>query len=241
MNANHDPAPSMTSRTHQVRLRGRESRGEDAARPRRLRLRRRPLRRDERRHVRRVAPAVEAFRGRARRRSGRDRRVLDLAGGTGDLARAVRAARRRGGRRRAHRHQRRHARRRSRQARRPRHRAADGAVQRRSAAVRVAHLRRGVDRVRPAQRDAQGGGIVGNAARAASGRRLRGARILARRGAACTRVRLVQLQRAAALGTLDRQRRGKLSLPRRVDPRASGPGDAEAVDGTSRLRPGRLS
>ena len=91
-----------------------------------------------------------------------------------------------------------------RQAARPRPRAADRAVQRGSAAVSRPRVRRRVDRVRPAQRDAQGSGARRDAPRAAPGRRRDRARILARGGAARARLRLVQLQRAAAARPADR-------------------------------------
>ena len=79
-------------------------------------------------------------------------------------------------------------------------------------------------RIRAAQRDAQGGGARRDAARAEAGRRRGGARVLARLGAARARVRLVQLQRAAADRQARRRRRRELSLSRRIDPRAPGPG-----------------
>ena len=42
------------------------------------------------------------------------------------------------------------------------------------------------------------------------------------------------------LGQARRRRRRELSLPRRIDPDAPGPGGAQGDDGTSRLRPGRI-
>ena len=168
-------------------------------------------------------------------------RVLDLAGGTGDLARLFAARVGPDGRRRAHRHQRRDARRGPRQA--ARRGLALPTVQCNAEALPFPRpqLRLRVDRLRPAQRDAQG-----------AWRSPRCAACCARAASrSCSNSRASRAPLAPAydwysfnvlprLGQLDRQRRGELPLPRRIDPRAPGPGGAEADDGTSGLRPGRI-
>ena len=53
-------------------------------------------------------------------------------------------------------------------------------------------------------------------------------------------LRLVQLQRAAPDRAPGGEGRRELPLPRRVDPHAPGPGIAEVDDGTGGLRPGRI-
>ena len=58
-------------------------------------------------------------------------------------------------------------------------------------------------------------------------RRRAGARVLEGRRAAGAGLRLVLVQRAAAARPAGRRRRGELSLPRRVDPHAPRPGDAQ--------------
>jgi len=87
-------------------------------------------------------------------------RVLDIAGGTGDLALAFRPARgpHRGSL--AHRHQRCHARARARPAPRRRGARAHGAVRRRSAPLPLGSFRLRQRRLRPAQHDAQGNGVA---------------------------------------------------------------------------------
>ena len=168
-------------------------------------------------------------------------RVLDLAGGTGDLARlfAERVGSDRRGR--AHRHQRRDARRRPRQADRPRRRAADRPVQRRGAAVR-----------------AIAASTACRSPSACATSRTRNARLP--RWRACLRraaLRWCSSSRACrgplaplydwySFNVLPRaraarrQRRGELPLSRRIDPRASRPGGTEGDDGTIGLRSRRL-
>ena len=76
------------------------------ARARRLRFGRAEVRRHERPDVARPAPRLEGLRGRRRATCAPGDAVLDIAGGTGDLARAFAAAGRRARPRRPHRHQR---------------------------------------------------------------------------------------------------------------------------------------
>ena len=151
-------------------------------------------------------------------------RVLDIAGGTGDLARAF--ARKVGSRGMVVLTDINEAMLRPwpRPPARRRPGAADRAVRRRGPAVRRGQLRRGERRLRPAQHDAQGPRAGRDAARAAPGRAPAGARVLEGRRAAGQGLRLVLVQGAAADRQARRRRRRQLPLPGRVDPRAPRPG-----------------
>src|SRR5690606_5525444 len=220
------------------RLRAGAARREKGSGPRRFRLRRAALRPDERRDVVRPPPLVEgvhdrtdgleARRLRARRR-GRQRR---------SRARS-RAASRSDGARARHGYQPPDARARPRPLARPRHRR-----QRRlrpgrrgSAAVPRPHFPRRDDRLRLEKRDRRACGAQGEVPRAEARRPAARARVLAAAlGPARAALRRVLFPGPASDGAAHRPRCRELSLSRRVDPPASGPGNAEAHDGTSRFR-----
>ena len=219
---------SLDERIDALRLRAGPARREDAPRARRVRLGRAALRPDERPDVGGNAPAVEALRG---RRAGvrEGSRVLDLASGTGDLARQfaeragatgcvihtdINGAMLAAGRDRLLDTRDRASRPCNATPRRCRSRRAFDCV---SIAFGLRNVTRKERALAEMRRVLRPGGIalVLEFSRVAAPLR--------------ARVRLVQLQRATAAGQARRGRRGELSLSRRIDPRASGPGGAEEL------------
>ena len=235
------PGHIFDRRAHALRLRGGHAGREDAARARRVRLGRRPLRRDERPHVGRHAPAVEALRGRPRPACARAS-ACSTSRAAPATSRACSRARSGPSGTVVHTDIN-HA------------MLADGrdklidrglmlpTVQCNAEALpfRDAHASTCVvDRLRPAQRDAQGRGARGDAARAAAGRRrlvLEFSRVAPPLAPLYDWYSFNVLPR---LGKLVAERRRELPLPRGVDPRAPRPGGARADDGTGGLRPCRI-
>ena len=240
--AHRTPERRRDERPDPLRLRAGVAGREDAARARRVRLGRRQVRRDERPHVGRPASGVEALRRRrcpacvparacstspaAPATSRACSRSASVATGTvvhTDINGAMLAA--------------------------GRDKLLDEGivlptVQCNAEALpfRDRDVRLRVDRLRPAQRHAQGA------------RARRDARACCVPGGVALVLEFSRVARPLApaydwysfnvlprLGRARRERRGELPLSRGIDPRASGPGDAEGDDGTSGLRSRRIS
>ena len=235
-----DGESHVDERTHTIRLRAGDARREDAARARRLRFGRRQVRRDERPDVGRPAPAVEALRDR-----GRAPCVPASACSTSRAAPAISRACS------------------PRASARPAWWCTPTSTARcspkaaTSCSTAASRCRpssatprrcRFADRAFDVVSIAFGLRNVTRKERALAEMR----RVLRPGGAAL----VLEFSRVAAplapaydwysfnvlprLGKWIAERRGELPLSRRIDPRASGPGGAEADDGTGGLRPGRI-
>ena len=160
-----------------LRLRhGRRERQGDA-RARRVRLGGAALRPDERPDVARPAPRLEGLHGAVANVRPGDK-VLDIAGGTGDLARAFAGKVGAAGDRRPHRHQRGHAAHRPRPPARRRRSLPTVLCDAETLPFADGALRPRQRRLRPAQHDPQGQGAGRDGAGAEAGRQAAGARVL---------------------------------------------------------------
>ena len=136
----------------------------------------------------------------------------------------------------ADRHQRVDAVGRTRPAARCRRRAAHRDRRRRVPPVPRSSFRSRDGGVRAAQHDAQGSRAGRDASRAEAGRQAAGARVLAHLAAARAALRRVLAQGAAVARQAHRRRCRQLSVPRRIDPHASRPGDAGRDAARRRVR-----